>query len=269
MINRLIKFSCSRQQQITASRFLYSNPSSSISTTIYSTRRSFCSSTTPDNTDDSNNKENNIEEGGLSNEQHQPNQFTAAKEKYDKIFQVTQEITKEMEEEFDSESQSGGLIHDTDFSNFALQQAADFNESVAMEADSWVMDAPDYDGEPIDPDTNLPLTIDDLIIEYKDPFKSEPQYLPYFRFTQQRDGYTVESFLKKIGRGCENHVELFPTWEDLMNTNSLKLKKAQVPVRHRKWILHWVEQWKQGRNPVYISLAKSQAKRNVKAKRNA
>eukprot|EP01133_Synstelium_polycarpum_P006761 gene6761-7858_t len=117
---------------------------------------------------------------------------------------------------------------------------------------------------PVASESERPRSIEDLIIEYVDPHKKEIEMVPYFRFTEPRDGYTVESFLKKIGRGCDAHIEHFPTWEDLMNANSRKLKHLQVPVRPRKWIVHWVEQWKQGRNPVLISKSKSIAKVNTK-----
>ncbi|EFA78857.1 hypothetical protein PPL_08325 [Heterostelium album PN500] len=114
-------------------------------------------------------------------------------------------------------------------------------------------------------DSVRPSSIEDLVIEYVDPFKRESEAETYFRFTEPRDGYTVEKFLKKIGRGCDAHVEHFPTWEDLMNASSNKMKHVnQIPVQNRRWILHWVEQWKQGRNPVLISKSKSVAKKNLK-----
>ncbi|KAN0015668.1 hypothetical protein ACTFIU_008411 [Dictyostelium citrinum] len=121
--------------------------------------------------------------------------------------------------------------------------------------------------KPILPTLKAPRKIEDLIIKYEDPFKdpskTNANYFPYFRFTEPR-GYTVESFLKQIGRGCDQHVELFEKWEDLMETSPRKLKDLQVPVSNRKWILHWVEQFKQGRDPVLISKSKSKAKSNKK-----
>ncbi|KAK5577717.1 hypothetical protein RB653_002662 [Dictyostelium firmibasis] len=120
---------------------------------------------------------------------------------------------------------------------------------------------------PILPTINAPESVEELIINYQDPFKNPSKtnanYSPYFRFTEPR-GFTVETFLKKIGRGCNQHVELFEKWEDLMETTPRKLKDAQVPVVNRKWILHWVEQFKQGRDPVLISKSKSKSKSNKK-----
>ncbi|EGG21062.1 hypothetical protein DFA_00935 [Cavenderia fasciculata] len=114
-------------------------------------------------------------------------------------------------------------------------------------------------------DETRPKSIEELVIPFSE-YDKAPKIatLPYYRFTEQRDGYNVETFLKKIGRGCDAHIEVFPTWEDLMNTNGKFLKEKQVPVRNRRWILHWVEQWKQGRNPVLISKSKSIANRNTK-----
>ncbi|KAM9966290.1 hypothetical protein ACTFIR_006496 [Dictyostelium discoideum] len=121
--------------------------------------------------------------------------------------------------------------------------------------------------QPILPTFHSPKTVENLIIKYEDPFKdpskTNASYFPFFRFTEPR-GYTVESFLKQIGRGCDQHVELFEKWEDLMETSSRKLKDLQVPVSNRKWILHWVEEFKQGRDPVLISKSKSRSKSNKK-----
>ncbi|KAM9981508.1 hypothetical protein ACTFIY_003810 [Dictyostelium cf. discoideum] len=120
---------------------------------------------------------------------------------------------------------------------------------------------------PILPTFKAPKAVENLIIKYEDPFKdpskTNANYFPFFRFTEPR-GYTVESFLKQIGRGCDQHVELFEKWEDLMETSSRKLKDLQVPVSNRKWILHWVEEFKQGRDPVLISKSKSRSKSNKK-----
>ncbi|GAM27419.1 hypothetical protein SAMD00019534_105950 [Acytostelium subglobosum LB1] len=114
-------------------------------------------------------------------------------------------------------------------------------------------------------DNQRPQSIEELILTFVDPYARPAPKQPYYRFTEPRDGYTVETFLKKIGRGCDAFVEKFPTWEDLMTSNSKKMKhEMQIPVQNRKWILHWVEQWKQGRNPVLISKSKSIAKKNTK-----
>lgn len=50
-------------------------------------------------------------------------------------------------------------------------------------------------------------------------------------------GLTVEKFLKKIGRGCEEHADKFESWEELMGARSWELKMNDIPVGQRKWIL--------------------------------
>ncbi|EGC29707.1 hypothetical protein DICPUDRAFT_158685 [Dictyostelium purpureum] len=188
-----------------------------------------------------------------------------------KLFKITQEITQELghTEEISplDEDELGENVHEID-----LKMRMDLpiglvrsNEEPfdAVESKYPFPQLPvDMPLLPIDE----PLTsIEDLVINYIDPFETvkPTTYAPFFRFAEPR-GYTVETFLQKIGRECESHVELFPTWEDLMSTTSRKLKDLQVPVKNRKWILHWVEQFKQGRDPVFVSKAKSIAKVNKK-----
>ncbi|KYQ91304.1 hypothetical protein DLAC_08250 [Tieghemostelium lacteum] len=184
-----------------------------------------------------------------------------------KLFKITQEITQELGEEekkLEDLEEKKKTVTTLKYGG----SDKDFYQSLFPEEDDvmFQFDIPPSD-RPQLPTFNGPLTIEDLIIEYQDPYATQQStYQPYFRFTQPRDGYTVETFLKKIGRGCDKHVELFPQWEDLMAAEPKKLKKANVPVRERKWILHWVEEWKQGRNPVYITLSDSKSKRNLKNK---
>ncbi|KAF2072063.1 hypothetical protein CYY_006629 [Polysphondylium violaceum] len=185
----------------------------------------------------------------------------ASTSEVNKIFQITNEITKELEDKSPKDNELEKQDEEKE------EVVNEFGEEDGSEQDLTIYEFdPLPTDEPILPTFNANLTIEDLIIEYKDPHapKTVDNYVPYFRFTEPRDGYTVESFLQKIGRNCDSHVGLFERWDDLMNTSPKKLKKAQVPVRERKWILHWVEQWKQGRNPEYISLTRSIAKRNTK-----
>lgn len=76
---------------------------------------------------------------------------------------------------------------------------------------------------------------------------------------------TVEKFLKTIGRGCEEHIDKIPDWWSLFNWKSEKLKEVGIPIRQRKWILYWVERYRQGFDPYYIPL-RSHAKKNSPAK---
>ena len=50
-------------------------------------------------------------------------------------------------------------------------------------------------------------------------------------------GLTVEKFLKKIGRGCEEHASKFNNWEELMAARTLDLKLRDIQAAQRKWIL--------------------------------
>jgi hypothetical protein len=55
---------------------------------------------------------------------------------------------------------------------------------------------------------------------------------------------TVEKFLKTIGRGCDEYIDKL-TWEKLMTSGSRQLKQLGIPCRQRKWILLWVEKYRQ------------------------
>lgn len=77
------------------------------------------------------------------------------------------------------------------------------------------------------------------------------------------DGMTVEKFLKTIGRGCDELVEKFDSWEKLFSTRTHKLREMEVPLKQRKWILFWTERYRNGIDPWYIPL-RSRTKRNNK-----
>jgi hypothetical protein len=76
-----------------------------------------------------------------------------------------------------------------------------------------------------------------------------------------RGDMTVETFLKTIGRGAEEHAGKFATFEALTVSSSETLKKLGVPVRRRRWILTWIEHYRQGVDPYFIPL-NSRSKKN-------
>lgn len=78
----------------------------------------------------------------------------------------------------------------------------------------------------------------------------------------QRNGWTVERFLQRIARGCEAHVDKFASWDKLFTLRGRELKAAGIPVQQRRWILRWTEHYRQGKDPVFITLAHSKARKN-------
>ena len=81
------------------------------------------------------------------------------------------------------------------------------------------------------------------------------------------DGMTVEKFLKIIGRDCHNHAKIFKSWDDLMLMKTRDLKKAGVALKQRKWILRWVEKYKQGLEPKHVSKIRSDVRKNKDLKK--
>lgn len=57
---------------------------------------------------------------------------------------------------------------------------------------------------------------------------------------------TVELFLKKIGRMCDQHKDLFTSWEHFWGCDGRELKKLGVPLRDRKYILNWMSKYRNG-----------------------
>eukprot|EP00026_Physarum_polycephalum_P015569 Phypoly_transcript_16282.p1 GENE.Phypoly_transcript_16282~~Phypoly_transcript_16282.p1 ORF type:complete len:225 (+),score=24.19 Phypoly_transcript_16282:70-675(+) len=82
-----------------------------------------------------------------------------------------------------------------------------------------------------------------------------------------RDGMTVELFLKTLGRGCDEYIEFFPSWDHLFLMKGRDMKMLGIPIHQRRWILRWVEAYRCGRDPVYINKHKSKTKRNIKLKK--
>lgn len=64
-------------------------------------------------------------------------------------------------------------------------------------------------------------------------------------------GLTVETFLEKIGKECGEHKDKIKTWEELFTLKSLALKKLEIPIKQRRWILRWTEKYRQGITPGY------------------
>eukprot|EP01092_Planopodium_desertum_P012795 TRINITY_DN6074_c0_g2_i2.p1 TRINITY_DN6074_c0_g2~~TRINITY_DN6074_c0_g2_i2.p1 ORF type:complete len:209 (+),score=8.66 TRINITY_DN6074_c0_g2_i2:70-627(+) len=82
---------------------------------------------------------------------------------------------------------------------------------------------------------------------------------------EPRDGMTLEKFLKTIGRGAEEHVEKIQTWENLFNWRGKQFRRAEIPIKVRKWIMRWTEHYRQGREPKYVPIhSQSQKYRALK-----
>ncbi|KAG9450910.1 hypothetical protein H6P81_010875 [Aristolochia fimbriata] len=82
-----------------------------------------------------------------------------------------------------------------------------------------------------------------------------PNFLPSFpAFSSRSNTYIVKvgipEFLNGIGRGVEEHVEkLEKELGDLQNllvTRTLKLKKLEIPCKHRKLILSYAHKYRLG-----------------------
>ncbi|CAO3581161.1 unnamed protein product [Absidia cylindrospora] len=67
----------------------------------------------------------------------------------------------------------------------------------------------------------------------------------------------VNDFMKTIGRGCNEFSGKFETWDSLFTTHSRVMKTDMgIPTKQRKYILSWVEQYKNGVEPRSIGLSK-------------
>lgn len=71
---------------------------------------------------------------------------------------------------------------------------------------------------------------------------------------------TVAKFLKTIGRGCDEYIDKFDTWDKLFTSKSRALKEMGIPLRPRKWILHWTERYRQGDDPWYVPIHSKSSK---------
>lgn len=63
----------------------------------------------------------------------------------------------------------------------------------------------------------------------------------------------VETFLKKIGRQCEQHASKFESWEQLFNARSEELKDLGIePARTRRYIVRWRETFRRTEGAVEL-----------------
>ncbi|KAI7907308.1 IGR protein motif-domain-containing protein [Cokeromyces recurvatus] len=71
----------------------------------------------------------------------------------------------------------------------------------------------------------------------------------------------VESFMKAIGRNCEEVANKFESWDKLFTTNSQIMKKEMgIETKQRKYILSWVERYRKGIDPYSIPLPRPKKK---------
>lgn len=84
--------------------------------------------------------------------------------------------------------------------------------------------------------------------EPEKPKIERPKYHPSI-IPRRRHGLTVESFLEKIGKNCIEHKDKFEAWEDLFTMKTEIMKLKEIPIIQRKWILKWVEKYRQGETP--------------------
>ncbi|KAI9347058.1 IGR protein motif-domain-containing protein [Pilaira anomala] len=71
----------------------------------------------------------------------------------------------------------------------------------------------------------------------------------------------VPSFMKAIGRKCEDVAGKFESWEQLFTTKSRAMKADMgINTKQRKYILSWVERYRNGIEPQAISIPKAKKK---------
>jgi hypothetical protein len=63
---------------------------------------------------------------------------------------------------------------------------------------------------------------------------------------------TVELFLKKIGRMCDQYAALFTSWDHFWQCDSRNMKTLGVALRDRKYILNWMSKYKNGMLQTFI-----------------
>jgi len=67
---------------------------------------------------------------------------------------------------------------------------------------------------------------------------------------------TVESFLERIGRNCIEHKEHFPNWHSLFALTSRQMKEKGIDVQARRYILHQVQKYRDGKKILAIKQGK-------------
>jgi hypothetical protein len=78
------------------------------------------------------------------------------------------------------------------------------------------------------------------------------------------DKEAVKTFLKKIGRHCEEYTEKFQDWNTLLR----QLKVVGIPVKQRRWILNWLEKYRQGGEVYSIAESSKNSKIDIKRKKH-
>lgn len=81
----------------------------------------------------------------------------------------------------------------------------------------------------------------------------------------------VQSFLTKIGRNMSQYSGQFDTWQSLINARGKTLKANGLDVRDRRYLLGWIERFKQGLPLKEIRRGKKKwgGERNARANRAA
>lgn len=65
----------------------------------------------------------------------------------------------------------------------------------------------------------------------------------------------VDSFMKAIGRKCEEVSGKFESWDQLFTTQSRVMKNDMgISTKQRKYILSWLERYRKGVEPYAISV---------------
>lgn len=71
----------------------------------------------------------------------------------------------------------------------------------------------------------------------------------------------LTTFLQQIGRGTINYASKFTSWSDLFQSTGKGLKEKGIPIAYRKYILKWIEQFKQGIEPIEYPLGMKEIKK--------
>eukprot|EP01135_Chromosphaera_perkinsii_P001066 Nk52_evm16s158 gene=Nk52_evmTU16s158 len=71
-------------------------------------------------------------------------------------------------------------------------------------------------------------------------------------------GFTVDTFLGKIGRGLAGKAAAFESWEDLFSCNSRKLEQKGIETKERKHLLNMMERFRRGIDPHMMGPTKSE-----------
>ncbi|GMM49921.1 Fyv4 protein [Starmerella bacillaris] len=79
------------------------------------------------------------------------------------------------------------------------------------------------------------------------------------------------TFLAKIGRNMSQYAEHFDSWDNLMNAKSKALKAKGIDTRDRRYLLAWIERYKQNVDPVVYKRGRKRwgGERNCKANKTA